>query len=116
MALEPSAVPAALTKTEYVCPMHPEIVRDSPGHCPICGMALEPRVVTSLEEPPNPELDSMTRRFWISVGLTAPIFLLAMSDLLPAPPATQWIGLRGMAWIEFALATPVVLWGGWPFF
>jgi Cu+-exporting ATPase len=116
MALEPSVLPAAATKTEYVCPMHPEIVRDSPGHCPICGMALEPRIVTSLEEPPNPELISMTRRFWTSVGLTAPIFLLAMSDLLPAHPAMQWIGMRGFAWIEFALATPVVLWGGWPFF
>ena len=116
MALEPSVVPAARTKTEYVCPMHAEIVRDSPGHCPICGMALEPRVVTSLEEPPNPELISMTRRFWASVALTTPIFLLAMSDLLPSHPAMQWIGMRGMAWIEFALATPVVLWGGWPFF
>ncbi|HET9401258.1 MAG TPA: heavy metal translocating P-type ATPase [Candidatus Acidoferrales bacterium] len=116
MALEPAEITAPVAKTQYVCPMHAEIVRDAPGHCPICGMALEPRTVTSLEEPPNPELISMTRRFWVSVALTLPIFLLAMSDLLPLHPEVRVLGMRGMAWLEFVLATPVVLWGGWPFF
>lgn len=116
MALEPMEIAAPVAKTQYVCPMHPEIVRDAPGHCPICGMALEPRTVTSLEEPPNPELISMTRRFWAGVALTLPIFLLAMADLLPSHPAMRILGMRGIAWLEFVLATPVVLWGGWPFF
>ena len=116
MALEPTAISATATKTEFVCPMHPQIVRDAPGHCPICGMALEPRTITSLDEPPNPELISMTRRFWVSVALTLPIFVLAMTDLLPSHPAMRILGMRGMAWLEFVLATPVVLWGGWPFF
>src|SRR5579864_3220988 len=82
MALEPVVAVLPVTKTEYTCPMHPEIVRDAPGSCPICGMALEPRTVT-LAEPPNAELISMARRFWTSVALTTPIFLLAMSDLIP---------------------------------
>jgi P-type Cu+ transporter len=103
------------TKTEYVCPMHSEIVRDAPGHCPICGMALEPRTAT-LADQPNAELVSMTRRFWISVALTAPIFLMAMSDLIPGHPLQRFFTLGEITWIEFLLATPVVLWGGWPFF
>ena len=116
MALEPSAISAPVSKSQYVCPMHPQIVRDAPGHCPICGMALEPRTVTSLADPPNPELVSMTRRFWTSAALTVPILLIAMSDLLPSHPVMRLVGISGMAWIEFVLATPVVLWGGWPFF
>jgi Cu+-exporting ATPase len=93
--------------------MHPEIVRDGPGACPICGMALEPLVPTAVDEP-NPELDDMTRRFWISLILTLPLLVLAMGAMVP--------GLRGLVpaaverWVELALATPVVLWGGWPFF
>jgi Cu+-exporting ATPase len=116
MGLEPvdlQAVPEP--KTEFVCPMHPEIVRDAPGSCPICGMALEPRV-TTLAEPPNAELTSMTWRFWVSFVLSVPVFFLAMSDLIPGKPIQHWLGLNGITWIEFVLSTPVVLWGGWPFF
>ena len=92
--------------------MHPEVVRREPGSCPICGMALEPRTV-SAEEPPNPELLDMTRRFWVSLVLAAPVFLLSMSELLPV---TLPFSSRVTGWIQFALATPVVLWGGRPFF
>ncbi|SCW77101.1 heavy metal translocating P-type ATPase [Ancylobacter rudongensis] len=100
--------------TEYTCPMHPEIVQVGPGSCPICGMALEPMLV-SLDDGPNHELIDMTRRFWIGLALTVPVFALEMgAHLVPAlhhlvPPATS-------AWIQLALATPVVLWAGWPFF
>ena len=115
MALE-AAVPAIpSTKTEYVCPMHPQIVRLEPGSCPICGMALEPRV-TSAEEEQNPELTSMTRRFWVSVALTAPILLAAMGAYFPGAPLERTIAPRALTWAELLLATPVVLWGGWPFF
>jgi Cu+-exporting ATPase len=91
--------------------MHPEIVRDAPGPCPICGMALEPRTV-SLEER-NPELDDMSRRFWASLFFTVPVFLLGMSEFLPGMPVQHALG-RGLPWLEFVLATPVVLWAGWP--
>ncbi|HJY86359.1 MAG TPA: HAD-IC family P-type ATPase, partial [Candidatus Acidoferrales bacterium] len=113
MALEPLSSTGPRSKTEYVCPMHPEVVRDVPGACPICGMALEPRTVAVEEE--NPELALMKRRFWLSVILSAPILLLAMAEMLPGRPLG---GLSGRArnWIELVLATPVVLWGGWPFF
>jgi P-type Cu+ transporter len=113
MALEPE-MPVATTRVEYTCPMHPEIVRPSPGHCPICGMALEPRTVTAQEED-NPELRDMTRRFRISVALTAPLLLLAMGPMLPGVPA-QILPAGWQPWIELILATPVVLWGGAPFF
>jgi len=115
MALEPAVPAVPSTKTEYVCPMHPQIVRPEPGSCPICGMALEPRVVTA-EEQENPELTSMTRRFWVSVALTAPILLAAMGAYLPGAPLEKVISVRALAWVELILATPVVLWGGWPFF
>ena len=115
MALEPEMPAAPLTKIEYTCPMHPEIVRDEPGSCPICGMALEPRTVT-LEEPPNPELTDMTRRFWWSVALSLPVLLLAMSEMIPGQPVQHLLSPRLINWIQFLLATPVVLWGGWPFF
>ena len=95
--------------------MHPEIVRPEPGSCPICGMALEPRTVT-LEDAPNPELVDMTRRFWISAALSLPLFILAMSDMLPGQPLQHLVSPRLLTWIQFVLATPVVLWGGWPFF
>ena len=100
---------------EYTCPMHPEIVRDAMGSCPICGMALEPRTVT-LEEGENPELVDMTRRFWVSVALSLPLLLIAMSEMLPANPVTGIATMRTLVWIQMALATPVVLWGGSPFF
>ncbi|HEX9143071.1 MAG TPA: heavy metal translocating P-type ATPase, partial [Candidatus Binatia bacterium] len=115
MALEPAAPAAPAVKTEYVCPMHPEIVREEPGSCPICGMALEPRTVT-LEEEVNPELVDMTRRFWIGVALSAPIVLLAMSEFIPGQPIQRSISPRLLNWIQLVLATPVVLWGGYPFF
>ena len=114
MALEPD-VPAALaTRTEYTCPMHPEIIRAEPGSCPICGMALEPR--TAVVEEENPELVSMTRRFWVSVALAIPVLFLGMSDVIPGQPVQRILSMRAIGWIELALATPVVLWGGWPFF
>ncbi len=113
MALEP--LNPIVTRTEWTCPMHPEIVRDAPGSCPICGMALEPRTVTAAEEA-NPELVDMTRRFWISAVLTVPLLFLGMSDLVP-PLARALSGHAAtLNWVQWALATPVVLWGGWPFF
>jgi Cu+-exporting ATPase len=99
----------------YTCPMHPDIVRDAPGSCPICGMALEPRTVI-LEEEKNPELVDMTRRFWMSVALSLPLLLIAMSEMLRGNPVARVVPMRSIIWIQFALATPVVLWGGWPFF
>ena len=115
MALEPLTILPALTRTEYICPMHPEIVKSEPGPCPICGMALEPRTVT-LEEEANPELVYMTRRFWASLVLTLPVFVAAMSDLIPGQPVQRLLSFRLLNWTQLALATPVVLWGGWPFF
>ena len=115
MALEPLDIAAGLTKTEYTCPMHPEIVRDAPGSCPICGMALEARTVTLAEEQ-NPELDDMTRRLRIAIGLSAPVLLVAMSDMLPGQPLHNYASSRALVWLQFLLATPVVLWCGWPFF
>ena len=115
MALEPAIPTIPPTKTEYVCPMHPQIVRAEPGTCPICGMTLEPRVA-SAEEQENPELISMTRRLWVSVAVTIPILLAAMSDFLPGAPLEKLISVRALTWVELVLATPVVLWGGWPFF
>jgi Cu+-exporting ATPase len=114
MALEPVNVAMPSTKTEWTCPMHPEIVRSEPGSCPICGMALEPRTV-ALEED-NPELRSMTRRFWASVALTSPILALMVSEMLPSQPLQTWLGAQALVWVQFLLATPVVFWGGWPFF
>jgi len=114
MALEVSGPPVLATRTEYTCPMHPEIAQDSPGNCPVCGMALETRTVEVEER--NEELIDMRRRFRISLVLAIPVFLLAMiadmaptllPDSLPMPVAQ---------WIQFLLATPVVLWCGWPFF
>ena len=113
MALEP-ANPAAISRVEYTCPMHPEIIRPEPGSCPICGMALEPREVTGEEV--NPELADMTRRFWISTVLTLPILLLMVSEMIPSDPIKHWLGSGPSLWLQFVLATPVVLWGGWPFF
>ena len=113
MALEPVEA-AAPTRTEWTCPMHPEIVRAEPGSCPICGMALEPRVVTMEER--NPELDDMTRRFVVSALATAPILLFMVSEMLPGNPLGRLIPASARNWIELALATPVVFWGGKPFF
>jgi P-type Cu+ transporter len=113
MALEPD-LPIAPTRTEYTCPMHPQIVRREPGSCPICGMALEPRTVSASEE--NPELRDMTRRFWVSVILTAPLLLVAMSSMSWPNAFSHFLPGAKTPWLEFFLATPVVLWCGWPFF
>ncbi|GIX21309.1 MAG: copper-translocating P-type ATPase [Gammaproteobacteria bacterium] len=101
-------------RVEYVCPMHPEVVQDHAGHCPICGMALEPRTV-SLEEEENPELADMTRRFWVSLLLTVPVLVLAMGELLGFDLQAVFAP-RALTLVQWGLATPVVLWGGWPFF
>jgi len=111
MALEPE-LPLAPIKTQWICPMHPEIVRDAPGACPICGMALESMRVTAAAEE-NPELREMTRRFWTSVLLGIPLVAFAM---LRMSPLLHAVAPRWGNWIEFALATPIVLWCGWPFF
>jgi Cu+-exporting ATPase len=105
-----STTPAG-AKTEWTCPMHPEIVRSGPGSCPVCGMALEPRTV-SAEEPANPELADMTRRFWVSVALTIPIVALAMGEMITGGPVLG----SATVWVELVLASPVVLWGSFPFF
>jgi Cu+-exporting ATPase len=112
MTLEPETPQAA--RTEYTCPMHPEIIRSEPGPCPICGMALEPRTVTADEE--NPELRGMTRRFWVSAALTAPLLAVAMGGMIWQTPLGRILPGASSLWLEFALASPVVLWGGWPFF
>jgi len=111
MALELD-VPVTGSKTLWTCPMHPEIVSDGPGACPICGMALEPKTVSASEEE-NPELRDMTRRFWASVLLGVPLVAYAM---LRMGPLAHVLAPRAGTWLEFALATPIVLWCGWPFF
>src|SRR5262245_11792777 len=113
MTLEPQV--ATGPRTEWTCPMHPEIVRTQPGSCPICGMALEPRTVGAVEGP-DPELVDMTRRFWIGLVLTLPLLAFVMGDMLPGQPLRHLIPGRISAWLQLVLATPVVLWAGWPFF
>jgi len=115
MALEPVSPVAAAETVEYTCPMHPEVVRDEPGSCPICGMALESRTVTAKEEV-NTELIDMSRRFLVSLVLTIPVFLIAMAEVIPGLEGAGGITKRILTFVQFVLATPVVLWGGWPFF
>jgi Cu+-exporting ATPase len=115
MALEPLIAPAPADRVEYTCPMHPEIVQDTPGPCPKCGMALEPRTVP-VEEGKNPELVDMSRRFYLSLVLTIPEFIIAMGHMLPGHPLEALASPRTYGWIELLLASPVVLWAGWPFF
>ena len=107
--------PAKQSGNKWTCPMHPEVVRDEPGDCPICGMALEPKEPAASEEE-NPELKDMTLRFWVGVGLTVPLLVLSMGDMLLGGTFSHWLGERTRAWGELILATPVVLWAGWPFF
>ncbi|MBI2829263.1 MAG: heavy metal translocating P-type ATPase [Acidobacteria bacterium] len=109
------AAPAAQPGMAWTCPMHPEVVRDQPGSCPICGMALEPRTV-ALEAGPNPELVEMSRRFGASAALTLPLLLVAMGDYIPGRPLARFVSTGAMGWVELGLATPVCLWGAWPFF
>ncbi|MCA0049806.1 heavy metal translocating P-type ATPase [Mesorhizobium sp. B283B1A] len=109
-------VPAPMPKgTQYTCPMHPEIVRDKPGSCPICGMALEPMGVPTGEEGPNPELVDFTRRFWVSAALSIPLLIVAMAPMVGLS-FDGLVGDRTKVWIELALASPVVLWAAFPFF
>ena len=110
----PPAKPAGQPR-RYTCPMHPQIVRDAPGSCPICGMALEP-MMPSAEGEDDGEFRSMWRRFWVSLVLTIPLVLIAMRDLWPGDTLKHLLDAVPFNWIEFGLATPVVLWGGWPFF
>jgi Cu+-exporting ATPase len=114
MALEPVDISSVTDRTEFTCPMHPEVVRDQPGNCPICGMALEPRDVSV--DSANPELANMTRRFWVAVALTVPLLAVMLSDVLPGHLLQHLLPGQWLAWLELALATPVVLWAGWPFF
>jgi Cu+-exporting ATPase len=109
-----TAAPAPAAGTKWTCPMHPEVVADRAGPCPICGMALEPLTVSLDEE--NPELRDMQRRFGVSLVLAVPLLLLGMSDLLQGQPVQHAVSPAVLAWVQLALATPVVLWGGWPFF
>jgi Cu+-exporting ATPase len=106
---------AAANDRIYTCPMHPQIRQKGPGSCPICGMALEPVTVTA-EEGPDPELVDMTRRFWAGLVLTLPLLAFVMGDMLPSQPLRHLIPSRVSAWLQLVLATPVVLWAGWPFF
>ncbi len=98
----------------WTCPMHPEIVRNEPGACPICGMALEP--MNAVGDERNPELDDMTRRFWVSLALTLPVFGIAMAEMFPGLHGSEHFSPRMLTWLQLVLGTPVVLWGGWPFF
>ena len=119
MALERTGPPTlgSSEKTIYTCPMHPQIEQDGPGDCPICGMALEPKTVAvrGADDEPDPELVDMTRRFWVGLVLGLPVILLAMGPMVGLPVG-EWIGARASQWLQLALATPVVLWCGWPFF
>jgi Cu+-exporting ATPase len=108
MALEPETV-------EYTCPMHPEIIRDQPGFCPICGMALEPRILAKAHAEDDSELRSMQRRFWVGVALSLPLLAISMGGMAAGSPLHN-LPAGWMNWLQLVLATPVVLWGGWPFF
>jgi len=116
MTLEPTnySLPSS-TQTEYSCPMHPEVVRNEPGDCPKCGMALEAQVV-AMTDSENPELTDMNRRFWISLILAIPVFVISMINDLSSDWIPKAISLQQIQWFEFTLATPVVLWCGLPFF
>ncbi|MCB9581116.1 MAG: heavy metal translocating P-type ATPase [Polyangiaceae bacterium] len=115
MALERSEPARAASRTEWTCPMHPEIVRDEPGSCPKCGMALEPRTVT-VEEGESEELRDMKRRLWVAAALTVPLVVVSMGDMLPGSPVSALLSEQVRVLTELALATPVVLYCGWPFF
>jgi len=117
MALEPKTPMPVAERTEYTCPMHPEIVRDRPGSCPKCGMALEPRTVSLTEEESNPEYENMRRRFIVGAILTLPLVLIAMRSMIPGGRLLDTFAtVKTYEWLELILATPVVLWAGWPFY
>ena len=119
--LHRDAAPRAPVRTppqsaKYTCPMHPEVESGKPGACPKCGMDLEPATVTAGEEEASPELKDMTRRFWVSLALTFPVFVVAMSEHIPGQPLLHAASPRLLVWLQLLLATPVVLWCGRPFF
>ena len=117
MALEPLHPVQATGKTEYTCPMHPEVVQDEPGNCPKCGMALEPRAVSLEAEEENPEYDYMWKRFIFGAILTVPLVIIAMREMLPGGHLIENLAsAKTLGWLELILATPVVLWAGWPFY
>lgn len=108
--VEPSAA-----EPIYTCPMHPDVEQDHPGNCPKCGMTLELKTVTAgADDQENVELRDMTQRFWIGAALALPVFVLAMVHLIPALGRLAWVNSDASRWIQFALATPVVWWAGWP--
>jgi Cu+-exporting ATPase len=115
MALE-AVSPRPPAKAEWVCPMHPEVVRDAPGACPICGMALEPRAGPAGEEEESHELRDMKRRFWLAAAVTVPLVLIAMGDLLPGQPMSRLLSMRAQRMLELLLASPVCVWAAWPFY
>jgi len=108
------AAEAAGGEQLWTCPMHPQVVQHEPGECPVCGMALEPMIPTAEEA--NPELKLMTQRFWVGAALSVPLIALAMPNFFPGLSLAQWLPQGAAIWLQFLLATPVVLWGGWPFF
>jgi Cu+-exporting ATPase len=109
-----TTVPLAEADATYTCPMHPQIRQVGPGSCPICGMTLEPVKTTQIG--PNPELADMSRRFWVGLALTTPVFVLEMGGHIPALGLHNLVSPQTSTWVQFALSTPVVLWAGWPFF
>ena len=116
MTLEATGLPAGAAKTVWTCPMHPEIEQDSPGACPKCGMDLEPKQVSAeADDHADAELRSMLRRMWVGVALSVPLLILAMGPMVGLP-VHAWIAPRAAQWLQLLLATPVVVWGGWPFF
>jgi Cu+-exporting ATPase len=115
MALEPARPASQKQKVIYTCPMHPEIEQDGPGTCPKCGMNLEPKTIQRDGEEDDSELRSMTRPFWVAVVLTVPVLLLSMLPMIGVP-VDRWLGSTPNLWLQLILSTPVVLWGGWPFF
>ena len=117
MALERNPAWKPVAKVIYTCPMHPEVEQDHPGDCPKCGMALEPKTVGATDTAEDDtELRDMTRRFWIGLALTLPVFVVAMAHLIPSLAHQSWLDSDASRWMQFALSTPVVLWAGWPFF
>src|SRR6266478_5814317 len=116
MALEQNSAFHEETEAIYTCPMHPQIRRDQPGSCPICGMTLEPIAATGEPKAENSDAKDMTLRFWVATILAAPVFLLAMAHFIPGLHLAHWIPPRLNQWIQFLFTTPVVLWAGWPFF
>src|SRR5262245_13261559 len=111
----PATVQPPAAGQAYTCPMHPEVVQDGPGDCPICGMALEPRTV-QLDAGEDVHVRALRRRFWVSAALTLPLFVAAMAEMIVGERARHALGSGALAWVQLALATPVVAWGGWPFF